>query len=82
MNNLYNYSLSKLEDHMLSIGQKKYRATQLFKWIYEKRVDDFDLMSDISLKFREDLKNNYCLIKPKFILSKSQAMEQSNYYLN
>ena len=65
MNNLYNYSLSKLEDHMLSIGQKKYRATQLFKWIYEKRVDDFDLMSDISLKFREDLKNNYCLIKPK-----------------
>lgn len=64
MINLYNYKLEKLEDLMVSVGEKKYRATQLFKWIYEKRVDDFSLMSDISKKFIETLKNEYTLSKP------------------
>ena len=65
MLNLYSYSLNKLEDKMVSVGQKKFRATQLFKWIYEKRVTNFDEMSDISLSFRETLKNEYCLEIPK-----------------
>lgn len=65
MQNLYSFSLTKLEDLMLSIDQKKYRATQLFKWIYEKRIDNFDEMSDVSLKFREYLKENFTLDKPK-----------------
>lgn len=65
MTNLFSYSLPKLEDLMLFIGQKKYRATQIFKWIYEKRVTNFDEMSDISLSFREFLKDNYTLDKPK-----------------
>ena len=65
MTNLFSYSLPKLEDLMLFIGQKKYRATQIFKWIYKKRVTNFDEMSDVSLSFREFLKDNYTLDKPK-----------------
>lgn len=65
MLNLYSYSLNKLEDKMVSVGQKKFRATQLFKWIYEKGVTNFDEMSDISLSFRETLKKEYCLEIPK-----------------
>ena len=65
MINLYNYSLEKLEELMLSLQEKKYRATQLFKWIYEKRVTSFDEMSDVSKSFREVLNRNFCLAKPK-----------------
>lgn len=65
MLNLYSYSLNKLEEKMVSVGQKKFRATQLFKWIYEKGVTNFDEMSDISLSFRETLKKEYCLEIPK-----------------
>lgn len=65
MINLYGLTLNKLEDLMLLEGQKKYRATQLFTWIYEKRATDFDEMSDISIKFREVLKEKYCIKKPK-----------------
>lgn len=65
MLNLYSYSLNKLEDKMVIVGQKKFRATQLFKWIYEKGVTNFDEMSDISLSFRETLKKEYCLEIPK-----------------
>lgn len=65
MINLYNYSLEKLEELMLSLQEKKYRATQLFKWIYEKRVISFDEMSDVSKSFREVLNRDFCLVKPK-----------------
>ena len=56
MINLYGLTLPKLEELMLAEGQKSYRATQLYTWIYEKRATSFDEMSDISLKFREVLK--------------------------
>ena len=65
MINLYNYSLEKLEELMLSLQEKKYRATQLFKWIYEKRLTSFDEMSDVSKSFREVLNRDFCLVKPK-----------------
>ena len=65
MINLYDFTLPKLEEHLIAQGEKKYRATQLFKWIYEKRVESFDQMSDVSLKFREILKEEYSLEKPK-----------------
>ncbi len=65
MINLYGLSLEKLEELMLTMGQTKYRAKQLFTWIYEKEETDFEKMSDISKSFREVLKNEFCLDKPK-----------------
>lgn len=65
MINLYGLPLHKLEQLMLDEGQKKYRATQLYIWLYEKRATSFDEMSDISIKFREVLKEKYCLEIPK-----------------
>ena len=62
--NLYGLTLEKLELLMVEEKQNKYRAKQLFSWIYEKGVNDFDLMSDISKKFIEVLKEKYCLEKP------------------
>ena len=64
MKNLYGYKLEDLEELMISMGQKKYRATQIFKWIYERGVTNFDEMSDISLSFREVLKNEFTLSIP------------------
>lgn len=63
--NIYNLPLEKLEELMVGENQNKYRAKQLFSWIYDKNVEDFDLMSDISKKFIEVLKQKYCLVKPK-----------------
>ena len=65
MINLYGLPLHKLEELMLEEGQKKFRATQLYTWIYDKKATSFDEMSDISIKFREVLKQKYCLSIPK-----------------
>jgi len=64
MINLYGLTLDKLEQLMVQEGQNKYRAKQLFTWIYEKSETDFEKMSDISKKFISVLKEKYCLIKP------------------
>ena len=62
--NIYGLTLEQLEELMVQENQNKYRAKQLFTWIYEKQITDFNLMSDISKKFIEILNEKYCLIKP------------------
>lgn len=48
MINFYDFTYEKLIDFLLSVGEKKYRAKQLFTWVYQKNVRDFSKMSDIS----------------------------------
>ena len=62
---LFGYSLAALTEEMLAYGESKYRARQLFSWIYEKNVLDFDSMTDISKSFREVLKRDFVLPLPK-----------------
>ena len=64
MINLYGQELTKLEKLLMDRGQKKYRATQLFTWIYEKKAKTFDEMSDVSKSFREELNKDFCLSLP------------------
>ena len=59
---------------MLEEGQTKYRATQLYTWLYEKKAKSFDEMTDISLRFREVLKEKYCFEIPS-IFVKQQSKD-------
>lgn len=68
MINLYGLTLTKLEELMLQENQSKFRAKQIFTWIYEKGATSFDDMSDISKSFREVLKEKYCLEKPSIYI--------------
>jgi 23S rRNA (adenine2503-C2)-methyltransferase len=54
--NLLGLSQAKLENFFESIGEKKFRATQVLKWIHQMGVDDFDSMTNISKPLREKLK--------------------------
>ena len=74
MINLYGQEISKLEKLLMERGQKKYRATQLFTWIYEKKAKTFDEMSDVSKSFREELNQDFCLTLPK-IYKKQEAKD-------
>ena len=72
--NLFGYTLKALEEEMLARGEKKYRATQLYQWIYVKKVTDFDSMTDISKSFRDVLKEEYTLDLPR-IFTKQVATD-------
>ncbi|MCP4867711.1 MAG: 23S rRNA (adenine(2503)-C(2))-methyltransferase RlmN [Proteobacteria bacterium] len=53
---LMGMSLDDLSVYVESLGEKPFRAKQLFKWIYGKRVDDFDAMTNVSKVLRARLK--------------------------
>ncbi|WLQ17291.1 23S rRNA (adenine(2503)-C(2))-methyltransferase RlmN [Hahella aquimaris] len=55
--NLLGMNRSDLESFFESLGEKKFRATQLMKWMYHLGVSDFDLMTNMSKALREKLKD-------------------------
>ncbi len=63
--NLFGYSLKRLQEKMVSMGEKPFRAIQLYQWIYERRVFDMENWSDVSKKFREVLNKEFTLDLPK-----------------
>lgn len=65
MNTLVKLSLEELEQFVENLGEKKFRAKQLFSWIYSKSASNFDLMSDINKDFREKLKNCAVILDTK-----------------
>ena len=55
--NLLGYSLESLEDFFLNLEESKYRASQVFKWIHQKGILDFELMTDLNKDLRENLRS-------------------------
>ncbi|MBR2283134.1 MAG: 23S rRNA (adenine(2503)-C(2))-methyltransferase RlmN [Ruminococcus sp.] len=54
-------SLSELQELLEGMGEKKFRAKQIFQWLHVRRVFDFDEMTDISVQLRCRLKENFCI---------------------
>lgn len=63
--NIKNLSLEDLEPLFIRAGIAKFHAKQVLRWVYQKGVFDFELISDLSKANREFLKNNFYLSKPE-----------------
>ena len=50
-----NYSLEEVAEYFTSIGEKTYRARQLFSWIYDRNIESFNEMTNFSKELREKL---------------------------
>lgn len=59
MNSIYALTLTDLENYLVDNGLKPYRAKQIFKWLYDKRITSFEEMSDISKDLKEKLMNDF-----------------------
>ena len=42
MKNIKNYNIDTLKEELKNIGEKPFRAEQIFKWLYEEKVKSFD----------------------------------------
>lgn len=47
--------MAELEQFCADIGEPSYRARQIFRWLYNKQVDSFDAMTDLSQSLRDKL---------------------------
>lgn len=63
MKNIFDYTVDELTALYISeFNQKKYKAIQTYKWLYQEDTDDFFKMSDLSLELRKTLNENFTTI--------------------
>ena len=80
MKNIKDYNLDELKNKLESLGEKPFRAEQIFKWLYIEKVKSFDEMTNISLELREKLKENYSICNYE-IIKKQESSDGTKKYL-
>lgn len=79
MKNIYDISYNKLEEEILKLGEKKYRTSQIWEWLYIKKVTSFDEMKNLNKELIEKLKNNFSFNYIK--IKRKQESNLTNKYL-
>ncbi len=79
MENIFDITYENLEKYFLSINDKKFRATQLYDFLYKKRCYDLNIMNNIPNNVKEKLKEDYDFSFIKII--KKQADKDVKKYL-
>ena len=80
MKNIKDYNLEELKKELISLGEKPFRAEQIFKWIFQEKVAEFDEMTNLSLELREKLKQNYDICNFE-IVKKLESIDGTKKYL-
>jgi len=63
--NLLGLSQGNLEQFLAARGEKPFRARQIMQWIYQRDIDDFDQMTDLSKSLRARLKEDAEVVMPQ-----------------
>ena len=71
MKSIYNETFEKLEEFLLTSNEKKFHATQIMDWLYVKRVDSFNKMTNLSKDLIKKLEDNYCFDNLEIIKKQS-----------
>lgn len=74
MDNIYGYTREKLEAYFLSIGEKKFKALQVFEWLYEKKNTNVEEWSNIKWEIREKIINDFSFERPKIIRTERDTL--------
>ncbi|HVP07348.1 MAG TPA: 23S rRNA (adenine(2503)-C(2))-methyltransferase RlmN, partial [Candidatus Acidoferrum sp.] len=78
--NLMGYSVSRMENLMVSLGEKPYKGRQLFKWLYNTRQYDFSLMTNLKKELREQLVEGYTF-ESLTLANKAKSLDGTEKFL-
>jgi 23S rRNA (adenine2503-C2)-methyltransferase len=76
--NLLNMTLSELESEVFAIKQPTFRAKQICNWLYKKKIYNIDLMFNLALSLRRELKKSFNISLP--LISKITKSESDHSY--
>ena len=72
--NLLDFDLESLAAFCEGLGEKRFRAVQLFRWIHQKGAADFSEMSDLAKSLRSKLAD-CAVVKPLTVLSQQESSD-------
>lgn len=74
-------NLEELKQDMARIGEKSFRAGQIYEWLHVKLVASFDEMTNLSKDTREKLKEQYTLVSLKPVLVQTSEIDGTKKFL-
>ncbi len=72
--NLLDFDLAGLAAYCEGLGEKRFRATQLFRWLHQRGVSDCSQMSDLAKSFRDKL-STVCDVRVPAVLSEQASSD-------
>lgn len=75
------YGYEELQKEMATIGEKAFRAKQIYEWMHVKLVDHFDEMTNLSKALREKLEENYEILPVVMLERQISQIDGTNKFL-
>ena len=73
MQNIYNYTEEMLNEYLINLNLKPFRSKQIIEWLYRKKIDSFDEMTNISKEFILKLKEDFYIDLLKCIINQQSS---------
>lgn len=67
LTNLLDFDLPQLTDWVQSLGERPFRARQIFRWIHREGCEDFAAMSDVAKSLRAKLEEQAIIAAPRVL---------------
>ncbi len=80
MKKIKDFTLEELKEELKTLGEKPFRAEQIFHWLYVEKVKSFDEMTNLSISLREKLEQEYTLSNFN-IIKKQESQDGTKKYL-
>lgn len=61
MNSIYGYTEKQIKEYLVSVGEKPFRASQIYEWLYRHKIQSFDEITNMKKSFIEILKRDFTL---------------------
>ncbi|MBS6397467.1 MAG: 23S rRNA (adenine(2503)-C(2))-methyltransferase RlmN [Clostridiales bacterium] len=74
-------TLKELQEEIEKLGDKKFRAKQIYSWMHEKLADDYSQMTDISRGLREKLAQDYELTRLSIVEVQTSKIDGTSKFL-
>lgn len=74
-------SLDEIIIALDGMGEKKFRAEQIFQWLHVKKITEFDEMTNISLELRTKLSENFCIKRLNIVKRLESCVDNTIKYL-
>lgn len=75
------YTYEQLQNELEDLGEKKFRAKQVYEWLHVKLADGFDEMTNLSKGLREKLEEEYVILPVKMLERQESALDGTNKFL-
>ncbi len=79
--NIYGMTIENLEKYLEQIGEKKYKAIQIYDWLYRERVSDFDKFTNLKKELRSKLKEDFSMQRLSIIKREVDTLAEKYLFL-